>query len=114
MTKYLISFPASAMAAHDQDALQAASVASHEVVRQAKDAGVWVFGGGIDDAVPPVVVDGDGTLHEGAPAHATNLDGGYAVLELPKRGDALEWAARLARACGCPQEVRAFGDDPES
>jgi len=30
-------------------------------VQQAKDAGVWVFGGGIDDSIAPVLVDADGT-----------------------------------------------------
>ncbi len=63
MTKYLISFPSGAMDFPDED-LQAASDASHAVVEEAKDAGVWVFGGGIDESVPPVLVDGDGTVTE--------------------------------------------------
>jgi hypothetical protein len=42
------------------------------------------------------------------------LSGGFAVLELPSRGAALEWAARFAVACRCPQEVWEFMYDPES
>ena len=34
-------------------------------MQEAKDAGVWVFGGGIDESVPPVLVDGAGTVTEG-------------------------------------------------
>ena len=45
MAKYLISFPSSAMNLSDEE-LAAASVDSHTVVREAKAAGVWVFGGG--------------------------------------------------------------------
>ena len=30
------------------------------------------------------------------------------------RKDALEWAAKIARACRCSQELREFGYDPES
>ena len=66
MTKYLISFPSGAMVFPDED-LPAVSDASHAVVQEAKDAGVWVFGGGIDESIPPVMVDGDGdgTVTEG-------------------------------------------------
>ena len=64
MTKYLISFPGAAMVFPDED-LQAVSDALQAVVQEARDAGVWVFGGGIDESIPPVMVDGDGTVTEG-------------------------------------------------
>jgi len=110
MTKYLISFPSSAMVLHDED-LQAVADAAHAVVQEAQDAGVWVFGGGIDETVPPVMVDGDGTVVDGTYPQTRQLEGGYAVLDLPSREAALAWAAKLAAACRCAQEVRAFADD---
>ncbi|MEE2037645.1 YciI family protein [Nocardiopsis sp. CT-R113] len=113
MTKYLISFPSGAMVLSDED-LQAASDASHAVVEEAKEAGVWVFGGAIDESVPPVLVDGDRTVTEGTYPQTKQLEGGYSVLELPSREAALEWAAKIAVACRCAQEVRAFHDDPAS
>jgi hypothetical protein len=113
MTKYLISFPSAAMVFSDED-LPAVSDAAHAVVAEAKDAGVWVFGGGIDESVPPVLVDGDGTVTEGTYPQTTQLEGGYAILELPSREAALEWAAKFAVACRCAQEVRAFQYDPAS
>lgn len=113
MTKYLISFPSSAMVVPAED-LPAVSDASHAVVQKAKDAGVWVFGGGIDGSVPPVLVDGDGTVTEGTYPQTKQLEGGYAVLEVPSREAALEWAAKFAVACRCAQEVRTFHDDPAS
>ncbi|MFC8846955.1 MULTISPECIES: YciI family protein [unclassified Micromonospora] len=113
MTKYLISFPSDAMVLPDGD-LQAVSDASHAVVQEARDAGVWVFGGGIDESVPPVLVAGDGTVTEGTYPQTRQLDGGYAVLELPSREAALEWAAKMAAACRCAQELRAFHYDPAS
>ena len=75
MTKYLISFPSGAMVFPDED-LQAVSDASHAVVQEAKDAGVWVFGGGVDESVPPVLVDGDGTVTEGTYPQTKQLEGG--------------------------------------
>jgi hypothetical protein len=34
-------------------------------------------------------------------------------VDVPSREDALKWAAKIAAACGCTQEVRAIGFDPE-
>jgi len=113
MTKYLISFPSAAMVVPEEE-LQAVSDASHAVVQEAKDAGVWVFGGGIDESIPPVMVAGDGTVSEGTYPQTTQLEGGYSVLELPSYDAALEWAAKIAVACRCAQEVRAFHYDPAS
>jgi hypothetical protein len=83
------------------------------VIQEAKDAGVYVFGGGINEQVDPVLVSADGSvsteLYPGS-----RLTGGFTVLELPTRADALEWAKRIALACRCPQELREFGYDPES
>jgi hypothetical protein len=110
MAKYLISFPASAMDHVAEEDLPEVSAASHAVVREAKAAGVWVFGGGINADVAPVLVAGDGTTS----GVTTRLDGGFAVFELQDRDAALAWAARIAVACRCPQEVREFGYDPES
>ncbi|MET4156858.1 YciI family protein [Agromyces sp. PvR057] len=113
MTKYLISFPSSVMVV-SADELPAVADAAHAVVQHAKDAGVWVFGGGIDEGVAPVMVDGDGTVGEGTYPQTRQFDGGFTVLELPTREAALEWAARIATACRCAQEVREFMYDPES
>jgi hypothetical protein len=40
--------------------------------------------------------------------------GGFAVVEVPSREEALEWAAKIAVACRCAQEVREFMLDPLS
>ena len=111
MTKYLISFPSSAMVLGDED-LQTVSDAAHAVVEEAKAAGVWVFGGGIDESVPPVLVGRDGTVTEATYPQTKHLEGGYSILELPSREAAVEWAAKIATACRCAQEVREFQHDP--
>ncbi|TFC27800.1 transcription initiation protein [Cryobacterium sp. MDB1-18-2] len=112
MTKYLISFPSDAMVVTDEE-FPVVVVDSHAVVAEAKAAGVWVFGGGIDEGVAPVLVAADGVLSaELYPG--SDLTGGFTVLELPTREDAVEWARRIAVACRCAQELRAFGYDPES
>ena len=113
MTKYLISFPSDAMVVPEEE-FEAVVDASHAVVQEAKDAGVWVFGGGIDESVPPVMVAADGTVTEGTYPQTKQIEGGYSVLELPSYEAALEWGAKIATACRCAQEVRAFQYDPAS
>jgi hypothetical protein len=113
MTKYLISFPGEAMVFPEED-FDAVVEASHAVIDQAKAAGVYVFGGGLDENFAPLLVAGDGTVTDGTyPGHKVP-NGGYTVLELPSRAAAIEWAAKIAVACRCSQEVRQFQYDPAS
>ena len=113
MTKFLISFPASAMDVSAED-LPAVSEASRTVIREAKAAGVYVFGGGINTEVASVMVAPDGSCTSQTYPQTREFDGGFCVLELPSRDAAVEWAARLATACRCTQELREFYYDPES
>lgn len=83
------------------------------VVEEAKVAGVWVFGGGIDESVDPVLVAGDGAVtSETFPG--SKINGGWAVLEVPTRDEAIEWAGKIAASCRCSQELREFMYDPAS
>ncbi len=111
MAKYLISFPSAAMVVPDGE-WEAVGRDAHAVIDEAKAAGVYVFGGGIDEDVPPALVSADGTVAEGGYPWAPPLDGGFTVLELPSREEAVAWAARIAKACRCDQELRVFGFDP--
>lgn len=112
MAKYLISFPGEAMQITDEE-LPQVSADAHAVVAEAKAAGVWVFGGGIDETVDPVLVSADGsvspTIHPGS-----RLTGGFSVLEVATREEAIEWARKIAVACRTAQELRVFMFDPES
>jgi glycosyltransferase involved in cell wall biosynthesis len=86
---------------------------SHAVIEEAKAAGVYVFGGGIAEEVDPVLVSAEGSVStEIYPG--SKLNGGFTVLELPTREDAVEWARKIAAACRCPQELREFLYDPAS
>lgn len=113
MTKYLISFPSEAMKDFTDEEMSIAEVESHAVIEEAKAAGVYVFGGGIEERVAPVLVSADGSVStETYPG--TKINGGFTVLELPNRKAAEEWACKIAVACLCPQELREFGFDPQS
>ena len=111
MTRYLISFPSGAMAHIPAEEFPAVGEAAHAVVQEAMDAGVLVFGGGLAENVDPVMVAGDGTTTAGTYPQTKEFNGGFTVLDVTSREAALEWAAKIAAACRCAQEVREFGPD---
>jgi hypothetical protein len=113
MTKYLISFPGPAMDIPVED-WAAVGEAAHAVIREAKKAGVYVFGGGINEDVPPLMVAADATVTNETYPQTREFNGGFCVLELPSRKAAIAWAAKIAKACRCSQELREFQYDPES
>ena len=100
MAKYLISFPSAAMVVPEGE-WEAVGRDAHAVIDEAKAAGVYVFGGGIDEDVPPVLVSADGSVAEGGYPWAPPLDGGFTVLELPSREEAVE--------AGAPRTLKSRG-----
>ena len=107
MPRYLISFDAHAMDHIPAEDIPDVANAAHAVVEEAIDAGTWVFGGGLDHQTASIVAT-DGTVTEGSYPDAL---GGFCVVDVPSRENALEWAAKVAVACRCPQEVREFMPD---
>jgi hypothetical protein len=110
MTRYLISFDDGAMTFPDED-LPDVGKAAHAVVKDAQDAGVWVFGGGLASQRASVVAT-DGTVTDGPYPETKAVIGGFAVVDVPSREEALAWAAKIASACRCAQEVRELLRDP--
>ena len=111
MTKYLIGFDDGAMTFPAEE-LPAVDVAAHAVVQAAKDAGVFVFAGGLTDPAETRVVATDGTVTAGPDPERTRYLGGFAIVDVPSRAEALAWAAKFAVACRCAQAVRAILHDP--
>jgi hypothetical protein len=112
MTRYVISFDDGAMTFPEEELADVAE-AAHRVVREAKAAGVWVFGGGVAGQRASVVAT-DGTVTDGPYPETKAVIGGFSVVEVSSRDEALDWAAKIARACRCAQEVRELVPDPEA
>ena len=113
MPRYLISFDDGAMDHIGEDDFPAVGEAAHAAVREAKAAGVWIFGGGIQRQRASIVAT-DGTVTDGPVPETKAVVGGFSILEVSSREEALAWAARIAEACRCSQEVREIMFDPES
>src|SRR5690242_17879809 len=111
MTRYLISFDGGAMEHIPHEDMPAVAKAAHAVVQQAVSAGVWIFGGGLERQRASVVAT-DGTVTDGPDQETKETIGGFSLVDVPSREEALAWAAKFALACRCAQEVRELLPDP--
>jgi hypothetical protein len=110
MARYLISFDDGWMTFPEED-LPDVGKAALAVVHEAQEAGVWVFGGGLESQRASVVAS-DGMVTDGPYPETKEVIGGFAVVDVPSREEALQWAAKIAGACRCAQEVRVLLPDP--
>lgn len=113
MPRYLISFDDGSMDHIPNGDWPAVSEASHAVVRDAKAAGIWIFGGGVLRQKSTIVAT-DGTVTIGPMPEVKAVIGGFSIIEVASLKEALAWAARIAESCRCAQEVREIMFDPES
>jgi hypothetical protein len=113
MPRYLISFNDGSMNHIPNEDWQAVGEAAHAVVHEAKKASVWIWGGGVERQRATIVAT-DGTVTESPFPETKPVIGGFSIFEVPTREEALTWAAKIAKACRCAQEVREIMYDPES
>lgn len=110
MPRFLISFNDGDMVIPEGE-LESISEASHAVVKDAQDAGVWVFGGCLLTQ-QATLVSPQGDVQKGAFPETKAVISGFSIIDVPAIDEALAWAARIAESCRCTQEVRVLIDDP--
>jgi hypothetical protein len=87
-----------------------------DFVQEAKDAGAWVFSGGLhapDTATVLRYKDGEVLLTDGPFIEGKEYLGGVTIVQAPDLDAALEWGRKLAHVITLPIEVRPFVDDGE-
>jgi hypothetical protein len=111
MPEYLIAFNAEWVPDLSEEEILERAHTTGELTAEMKAAGVWVFGGGLDEdsLVDGVdLVDGRPVLLDGPYAETKEHLGGFCVVRVPDDETARAWAARVAVACGWPQQVHRF------
>ena len=79
--------------------------------RDMKEAGAWVFAGGLADPTTATVLrtqDGRLLTTDGPFAEGKEHLGGFDIIEAPDLDAALDWGRRLSEATTLPIEVRPF------
>ncbi|MFE0023648.1 YciI family protein [Amycolatopsis sp. NPDC059021] len=83
--------------------------------QEMRDAGAWVFSGGLHPASSATVVrvkDGDVLMTDGPFTEGKEHLGGFTVIQAPDLDAALGWGRKLAEAIGMlPIEVRPLQDE---
>ena len=110
MTRYLISFDDGLMDFPAEELPDVAEAAT-SVVREAQEAGVWVYSAGLESQRASVVAP-DGTVTDGPFPETKEVIGGFSIVDVPSREEALDWAARIAVACRSAQEARELLREP--
>ena len=80
-----------------------------------KQAGAWVFAGGLHPPSTATVVrvaDGDTLVTDGPFAESKEYLGGFTIVRAPDLDAALAWGRRIAEITTLPVEVRPFQGEP--
>ncbi len=118
MTEYLIYFNQQWVGEHTEEWFRGRGPLAMAVVNEMKDAGVYVFAGGLeeetDKAFSADATGGSLTITDGPFVETTEYLGGLTVVDVADDEAAKMWAGKLAEACGWPQEVRRFKPIPRA
>jgi len=115
MPEYLIAFNAEWVPDLTEDDIMEAARTSSAMTEEMQAAGVWVYGGGLDEdsLVGGVdLVDGKPVLLDGPYAETKEHLGGFCVVDVPDDETARHWAGKMAVACGWPMQVHRFMNPP--
>jgi hypothetical protein len=111
MPEYLIFFNDEWVTETDDEGWQRRSRNVRALVEEMKEAGVFIFTGGLDNEAPAFHVEpkeGKPVFTDGPYAETKEVFGGFAAVDVPDEAAARHWAGRVAVACEWPQEVRIF------
>ncbi|HEX6326556.1 MAG TPA: YciI family protein [Jiangellaceae bacterium] len=116
MTQYLLSIYQPDGPAPEPEMLDPIMRDVDAVKQEMKDAGVWVFSGGLHEPSTATVVRAKGDdvlITDGPYVESKEHLGGFTIIEAPDLDVALEWGGKLAQAVRLlPIEVRPFHDEP--
>jgi hypothetical protein len=117
MAEYLIYFNQQWVGDHTEEWFRERGPLAMAVVDEMKAAGVYVFAGGLEEEDGPVysadATSGTLMITDGPFVETKEWLGGLTVVDVADDEAATMWAAKVAEACGWPQEVRRFKPRPE-
>jgi hypothetical protein len=111
MTQYLLTVFEPTGGVLEPEALAVIMKDVGAVDQEMRDAGVWVFAGGLHPPATATVLrpsDAEVLTTDGPFAEGKEHVGGFTIVSAPDLDAALEWGRKLARATTLPIEVRPF------
>ena len=118
MAEYLIFFNQQWVGDHTSEWFSSRGPLARAVVQEMKDAGVYVFAGGLEEetdrAFSADATSGELLVTDGPYIESKEWLGGLTVIDVADDDTAKVWAGKVAVACGWPQEVRRFKARPKA
>lgn len=115
MKQYLLSIYQPDTGAPPPEVLDKVMREVNALIQETKDAGAWVFNGGLHPPGTATVVRverGDVLMTDGPFAEAKEHLGGFLIVRAPDLDSALDWARKLAEILSpLSIEVRPFHED---
>jgi len=111
MTQYLLTIYQPTGGMLPEGALEPIMRDTQKVNQDMKDAGVWVFAGGLHPPTTATVLRPEGgemLTTDGPFTEAKEHVGGLTIIKAADLDEALDWGRRLAEATTLPIEVRPF------
>ena len=117
MAEYLIYFNQQWVGDHTEEWFRGRGPLVMAVLEEMKAAGAYVFAGGLEEDVDKAftadATSGTLLITDGPYIETKEFLGGFTVVDVPDDEAAKMWAGKVAEACGWPQEVRRFGQQPQ-
>ena len=108
MSKYIIYFNQQWVGDHPAEWYGTRGPLARAVVAEMKEAGVLVFAGGLVEEIELAIgVDESGNFAGPITTDGEFL-GGLTIIDVDSESEAMKWGAKVALACGWPQEIREF------
>ena len=108
MSRYIIYFNQQWVGDHSEEWFASRGPLARAVLEEMREAGVLVFGGGLEEEIESAIGCDEAGAVGGPRTQSGEYLGGLTIIEVETDADATMWGAKVARACGWPQEIRKF------
>jgi len=108
MPQYIIYFNQQWVGGHSEEWFESRGPLARQVVSEMRDAGVLLFAGGLEEEIESALGFDETGASIGPVSSEKSFIGGLTIVEAASDEEAAEWGAKVAVACGWPQEVRKF------
>ncbi len=108
MPRYMIHFNQQWVGDHSVEWFMGRGPLARAVVAEMEAAGVLVFAGGLVEEIEDAVGFDENGVKSGPITTDGEFVGGLTIIDVASDEEANMWGAKIAVACGWPQEVRRF------
>jgi hypothetical protein len=108
MPKYIIYFNQQWVGNHSEEWFMGRGPLARAVVDEMEAAGVVIFAGGLVEEIEKAVGFDENGKKSGPITTDGEFVGGLTIVDVANDEEANMWGAKIAVACGWPQEVRKF------